>query len=245
MLHKTEGVVLRVVKYGETSVVASILTEMFGIQSYMINGVRSSAKGKAAKGNILQPAAVLDMVVYHNDKTTLQRVSEFRLGVVYENLKFNVVRNAIALYYVEVLTKCLREPESDPQLFEFVKQHLIMLDQAPLKAVANLPLVYTLGLFRFLGFYFNGMYTAETPFLDLKEGSFMAQPPHHGYFLEGHASAFTSAMLQAANVDEAMALQMNGDMRRKLLYAYIDFIRLHLVDFKDLNTPSILHEVLS
>ncbi len=245
MLHKTEGVVLRVVKYGETSVVATILTELFGVQSYMINGVRSSAKGKAAKGNILQPAAILDMVVYHNDKTTLQRVSEFRLAVLYASLKFNVVRNAIALYYVELLTKCLKEPESDPQLFDFVKQHLILLDKAPLRDIANLPLVYTLGLFRFMGFYFNGTYTAQTPYIDLKEGNFTDQPPHHTYYLQGLEAEFTSAMLQTESYQHAMALQMNGGMRRKLLYAYIDFIRLHLVDFKDLHTPAILHEVLS
>ena len=46
MVHKTKGIVLRTVKYGETSVIVTILTELFGLQSYLVNGVRtSSGKG--------------------------------------------------------------------------------------------------------------------------------------------------------------------------------------------------------
>ena len=52
MTHKTKGIVLRTVKYGETSLVAIILTELFGVQTYMVNGVRTSKK-TSAKANLL------------------------------------------------------------------------------------------------------------------------------------------------------------------------------------------------
>ena len=41
MLQKTKGMVLRNVKYGETSLIVTIFTEMLGIQSYLVNGVRT------------------------------------------------------------------------------------------------------------------------------------------------------------------------------------------------------------
>ncbi|HRG80676.1 MAG TPA: recombination protein O N-terminal domain-containing protein, partial [Cyclobacteriaceae bacterium] len=44
MLHKTKGVVFRFTKYGETSIIVNIFTELFGLQSYIVNGVRSSSK---------------------------------------------------------------------------------------------------------------------------------------------------------------------------------------------------------
>ena len=51
MVHKTKGIVLRTVKYGETSVIVTILTELFGLQSYLVNGVRtSSGKGGSKAG---------------------------------------------------------------------------------------------------------------------------------------------------------------------------------------------------
>ena len=40
MLHKTRGIVFNVTDYQEASVIVQLFTEKFGIQSYIINGVR-------------------------------------------------------------------------------------------------------------------------------------------------------------------------------------------------------------
>ena len=42
MTHKTKGIVFRTVKYGETSLVVTVYTEFFGVQTYMVNGARST-----------------------------------------------------------------------------------------------------------------------------------------------------------------------------------------------------------
>ena len=60
MIHKTKGIVLRAVKYGETSLVVTIFTELFGLQSYLVNGVRTPTKKGTAKANLFQPAAMLE-----------------------------------------------------------------------------------------------------------------------------------------------------------------------------------------
>src|SRR6187431_1942886 len=77
MTHKTKGIVLRTVRYGETSLVVTIFTELFGVQTYMVNGVRTSKKS-SAKANHFQPGAILFMLVYHNDQKQMQRIKEFK-----------------------------------------------------------------------------------------------------------------------------------------------------------------------
>src|SRR5262249_12523630 len=109
-LHKTRAIVLRAVKYGETSLIVTILTELFGIQSYLVNGVRASTKKGSGKANLFQPAAVLDLVVYHNELRNLQRMSEFRWGHLYQHIFSDVRKNAVALFMAELLTKCLKQP---------------------------------------------------------------------------------------------------------------------------------------
>ena len=88
MVHKTKGIVIRVTRYGETSVIASIYTELFGIQSYIVNGVRTSSKKGSGQGNMFQPAAILDLVVYHNELKNIQRIKDFRWSHLYETLFF-------------------------------------------------------------------------------------------------------------------------------------------------------------
>src|SRR5260221_9192687 len=110
-LHKTKGIVLRTVKYGETSVIVSIFTELFGIQSYIVNGVRVSSKRGSGRANLFQPSAILDMIVYHNELKQLNRIKEFRWGHLYQHIFSDVKKNAVALFMVELLTRCLKQPE--------------------------------------------------------------------------------------------------------------------------------------
>ena len=46
MTYKTKGIVLNFIKFKESSIICKIFTESFGLQSYIINGVRSSNKSK-------------------------------------------------------------------------------------------------------------------------------------------------------------------------------------------------------
>ena len=160
--HKTKGVVLKTVRYGETSIIAGIFTELFGLQSYLINGVRVTSKKGSGKANVLQPGAILDMVVYHNELKNLQRVKEFKWGYVYDNIFFNVFRNSIALFMVELLQRTIKQPEPNPPLFEFVEDAFIHLDKASDTAAANFALYFAINLSRFYGFMIADRATATT-----------------------------------------------------------------------------------
>ncbi len=243
MLHKTRGIVLRTVKYGDTSVIVGIFTELFGLQSYIVNGVRSS-KPKAAKGNLLQPGNILELVVYHHEIKNLQRISEFKLGYIYSSLHYNVVKNTIALYLIELLQKSLKQPEQHLDLYYFTENTLQLLDGSPTAVIANLPLYYTLKLAAFLGFRLNGRFSEYTPYLDLQEGTFSDLPPHHVDHLDPEYSELTDRLFQCNEVQQLAAIHMTKEKRRKLLYAYLDFLRLHMPDFTELHSPPILHEIL-
>ena len=77
MLQTTKTIVLRTVKYGETSIITTLYTEAFGLQSYLVNGVRTTSKKGATKSALFQPAALLEVVAYHNEFKNLQRLKEF------------------------------------------------------------------------------------------------------------------------------------------------------------------------
>lgn len=242
MLHKTRGIVLRTVKYGDTSAIVSIFTELFGLQSYMINGVRTS-KPKA-KGNLLQPGNVLELIVYHHEQKSIQRISEFKLGYIYTSLHFNVVKNTVALYMIELLQKSLKQPEQHLELYYFTEQTLQVLDNAQMAIAANIPLYFTLKLAEHLGFRLNGRYSEYAHYLDLLEGSFTDLPPHHSNYLDAANSELTDRLFQCHDWESLGNIVMNKDKRRKLLYSYLDFFKLHLPDFTELHSPPILHEIL-
>jgi len=244
-LYHTKGIVLRTVKYGETSVIVTIFTELFGVQSYLVNGVRTSSKKGSGKANLFQPTSILEMVVYHNELKQLQRIKEFRWSFLYQYILSDVRKNAVALFMIELLTKCLKQPEANADLFHFAEDSFIHLDAASDAVTANFPLFFALHLPVFFGFRFSDNYSEHQPFLDLQEGEFVKEQPTHPHFLDDKQAFVTSQLLKVQQPEESGDIKLNHDFRRNLLYAFETYYALHVQDFGTMRTLPVLREILS
>ena len=244
-LFSTKGLVLRTTKYGETSVVVNIFTELFGVQGYLVNGVRNSTKKGGSKANLFQPGAILDLVVYHNELKHLNRIKEFRWGYLYKTILSDVRKNAVALFMVELLTRCLKQPEGNPDLFHFIEDAFIHLDESDDAVMANFPLFFALHLPVFFGFRITDNYSDENPVLDLQEGSFIAKQPLHPHFLEGKPAQVISQVLKVMQPEELEQIKLNAETRRKILFTLETYYALHIQEFGVMRTLPVLREILS
>jgi DNA repair protein RecO (recombination protein O) len=244
-LDKTKGIVLRTVKYGETSIIVTIFTELFGVQSYLVNGVRTSTKKGTGKANLFQPSAILDLVVYHNELKSLNRIKEFKWSYIYRHILSDVRKNAVALFMVELLIKCLKQPESNPELFHFTEEVFMKLDESSNAVMANLPLFFALHLPFHFGFRITDNYDEENFFLDLQEGKFVHEQPRHPHFLEDKKASVTSQLLKVMQPGELEDIKLNHDFRRNLLFVYETYYKLHIPDFGTMKSLPVLKEILS
>ncbi len=217
MIHKTKGIVLRAVKYGETSLIVTILTELFGLQSYLVNGVRTVSGKGGSKAGLFQPAAMLDLVIYHQETKNLQRLKEFTWNYLYQHIFSDVVTHAVALFMVELLQKCLKQPEPNPELYYFMEDAFTGLDQCGRKVQANFPLFFALHLAGFFGLRIDDNYSEKRTYLDLKEGYFSEEKPSHPHFLENPLSGISSHLLKIRQPAELEELSLNKETRRLLL----------------------------
>lgn len=245
MIHKTKGIVLRSVKFGETSLVVTVFTELFGMQSYIVNGVRMASKKGTPKAVFFQPGAILELVVYHNQFKNLQRLKEFRWAHLYQHIFSDVRKNAVALFMIELLNKCLKEPEHNNELFYFVEDALLHLDAASDTATANFPLFFSLHLAVFFGFRINDEFSPEKHYLDLQEGVFTEFQPQHTQYLDDKPAEVTSYILKCMHPDDLDDLRLNQDFRRSLLQAYETYYALHIPEFGAMKTLPVLREMMS
>lgn len=244
MVHITKGIVLRTVPYGETSVIALLYTELFGLQSYIINGIRSTKK-IAVKSNLFQPPAMLEMEVYHNELKKLQRIRDARWHYLYRQIFFNIPKNAVALFITELLQKVIRQPEHNPGLYNFIEDAYIRLDQADTKITAGYPLFFALHLTSFFGFSIRDDYTPVKKILDLYEGEFVKDIPAHPYYIQEELSAVVSQLLKVMQPHELHHISLSLPLRRQLLEAVLQFYALHTQDFGVMKTLPVLQEVLA
>ena len=243
MLHNTKGIVLRVTKYGDTSIIMTAYTELFGLQQYMVKGVRVTSKKGANKGVFYQPAAILQMEVYHSPMKQLQMVKDVSWDFVYQNVYSDVLRNAVATYIVEVLQQTM-QPEPHPELFYLIEDTFKQLDKGGPQLVGNLPIYFLIHLSQTMGFGLQGKYSVSTPVLDVREGQFVEKVPAHPYFLEGLEAQTASSFLQVQFYNDLDTIVLNGTQRKKILELFQLSLSWHYKKFSEIKSLPILQEVL-
>lgn len=245
MLYNTCGIVLKTFKYAETSLIAKIYTQHFGLQSYIINNVRSS-KASHIKSAALQPLTLLQMVVYKNPHKDLQRVKELKPTPPLTSLPFQLQKSSIALFISEILYKTLKEEEQNEPQFEFLHYCIAFLDQTP-HSCSNFHLWLMAQLSRFLGFFPN--ISAQTtanllpPFFDLKEGIFTnIEPKTHSFYITDPLQKIIFELF-TSHVANIHTLKINRSERQQILHILIAYYQLHVPNFGEVQSLKILLEI--
>jgi DNA repair protein RecO (recombination protein O) len=243
MVHTTRGIVLRTTAFGDTSLIATVYTRQFGLQQYIIKGARQGSKKGPGKAVFFQPAAMLDLVVYHNELKQLQYIRELNWAVVYGQILHMLGKNSVAVFMVELITKCIRQPEENPDLYDWLEDRFVQLDSCSNETAARFAIHFAWALAARLGFAVDGSYSADTPVLDLQEGCFIAEAPQHGRHLSGIAAQQCSQLISLQSANDAGNIAPTRPERRTLLKAALQFYEYHIPDFGAMKTVSVLEMI--
>jgi len=242
LIYSTKGIVLRSIKYGETSIIAHIFTELFGIQSYLVNGVRTV--GKTSKAHFFQPSSILEIEVYHNELKNLQRIKDLKWAVLYKNILSDVTKNSVALYMVELLQKCLKQPETNEDLFHFCEDAFQQLDISDNEVTANFPIYFSLQIAQILGFGLSDNYSEEKNVFNLTDGNFSTENFASQNHLSKELSFHISQLLKAVHPKDLSEIKMNRHIRKEILKSLERYYVWHVQDFGSMKTLNILSEIL-
>ena len=241
MLHNTRGIVIHTLKFSETSIIAKIYTELFGLQSYLIKGIRSSRS--KLKPALFQPLTILDLSVYHKERASLQSIKDAQIGYPYQTLPFEIAKSSLALFMDELIYKTIREEESHPELFHFLRDACMVLD-AMEADFQHFHLHFCIRLTRYLGFMPHDNYSATDRYFDMREGNFTSAIPDHVHFLNEAESRLFHQLISAEE-DDWGNLPFTKKGRDVILEKILQYYQLHVAGFSGVQSHHILHTVLS
>lgn len=148
MKYKTRSIVFNFIKFRESSIIARIYTEKYGLKNYLINNVRS-VKPKYPV-SFFQPLTQLDMVVYNKPGSEINRIAEIKCLNPYHSIPFDVMKSTVCLFLTEILYKILREEEANQELFDFLVDSFKYYDDVEARH-SNFHLQFLLKLTSYLG----------------------------------------------------------------------------------------------
>lgn len=221
MIHKTHGIVFRFTKYGETSIIVTIFTEQFGLQSYIVNGIRSkSAKNKIA---LYQPLTLLSLVVYHRENANIGRIKEVSCYYPYQALTADIKKSTIAMFITELINKTVKDESHTHQMFAFLAQSLIAIDSLH-AGFENAHLIFMVKLSRYLGF-----------------GAQYANEVIGGNVTDDQTEAALKELVRAEYKD---IIPLTNTQRKKILDLLLRFFAGHIENFGEIKSVQVLREVL-
>jgi DNA repair protein RecO (recombination protein O) len=241
MVQKTRGIVLHVISYSEASVIAHIYTENFGMQSFLLNGVR---KSKARfNANLLQPLTCVEVVAYIKPLSSLHRVSELAAAPSFDSIPYDTFKTTIALFLAEVMYRSIREEEKNSALFDFIHNSILYLDQQQ-EHFHLFHLIFMIKLSRFLGFYPQNHAEISAPVFDMREGVFTNQLPAHADVLDAATGKNLSRLLDVS-LNSLPEFTLNAEERKNLLRSLVYYYELHQTQGFHLQSISVLEEVMN
>ncbi len=236
MLVKTEGIVLRTIKYSETSIITKIFTRELGLQSYMVKGVRGEkSKNKAV---VFLPGNILEIDVYKRNNKELQFLKEFKFKSIYHSITFNVIKSAMMMFLMEILNKSLKEEETNEELYVFLEDSFLQLDHMQ-EIDLNFHLHFLIQLSAYLGFSPSDNYSSYNGYFNLLEGMFVESNAGQLHCTDAKYSKWIYCLLQHEKPEG-----INNASREILLQHILQYYNLHLPNFNDIKSHKILHEVL-
>lgn len=239
MQETTKAIVLKTIKYGDSSLIVKLYTASSGLKSYMLNGVLSRKKGKFNKAHFL-PLSQLEIVAQHRDKGNLERLTEAKLSYPYQSAHTHMAKNAIVLFLSEFLSNAIQEETENKALFSFIETALQWLDHED--QIANFHLFFLVEISKYFGFYPSDNHL-DRPYFDLVEGDFCTQPGLNPHMAEPEISFFKSIL--GINFDMLKDIKMSQKSRRELISHLMVYYQHHLDGFKTPKSIHILNEVFS
>lgn len=233
MLSKTKGIVIRTIKYGESSAICNILTEDFGLIGFHI----PSAYKPKSKFNIsyFQMLNILEISFNFKKNTSLYKLSDVSCLHAPTIEGFN--KQVMYHLYCEMLQDSIKSDEINANLFKYLMHEAIpeLNDELHFWQLpyVMLNLLYQYGCAPNTDSYRTGY------FLDLENGLFVERQLEFKKTIDSQTSSLLYEILQ----NGIHHLQLDRKSRSEVINALIRYFQIHVNENFELKSMEILSEV--
>jgi len=239
MHEQTRAIVLHKIKYTDHSSIVHFYTEKFGRIAAMVR--HSTSKKSVSKKSILQPLFLLNLNISYKQNRDIQQCGEMNNFPFFNNIPFNIIKSSISLFLAEMLTRVLKEEETNPPLFEFLFNSFQLFDETATGA-SNFHLVFLYELSKFLGFYPDNNFSEHNRFFSLRDGFYTSIGESEDVSLNEELS--TQIYNISINGFRGLEhIKLSGNQRTKLLSALIKFYQYHLPEIGKIKSLDVLNKV--
>lgn len=248
-LQKTEAIVLKSIKYGETSKILTLYSRKFGKIKVIAKGARGM---KSRYGGTLEPANHIAIVFYEKENRDLQFLSQADIIETFAKKKQTLEKSSLAMAACELVDRLEIGMTPNPRLFKYLLETLRNLHAATGHPM-NCFRAFQIHIFEIVGvkpnlktcIHCKQPCDGEASF-DIPRGGFYCerctQMRHSGMFLP------KSVMDILRQLQLSPIVSLNGQLELPADQQLVDnfllaYFRYHVEGFRELNSLKFLRQV--
>ena len=237
MIISTKAIVLRKIKYSDSSLIVDVFTELEGRKSFFLKGILGKTKSKL-KNSYFQPLSQILIKYNKREKKKINFLLECKINIQCQSLYFDYRKSSIILFLNEILNMCIIEEACNKNLFLYLESSLKWLDNS--HKISNFHIVFILNLLKYLGVN-PQLKSANSKFLSFENGSFEDEKPK-GLYAEGESVKRIISLL-GMKFDNCFLLKVSQVQKHEILKILLEYIEYHVQGFKKPKSLNILHQV--
>lgn len=234
-------IVLRAFMFSDSKMMVDVLSREEGRMSCVFR--TGSSKKARSRRQIFQPLSILELELERKTPGQLAAIKDAHIAVPFASIPFHPYKLTISMFLAEFLCNATRSEQGAALLYDYVSESIQWLDGVS-EGFSNFHLVFMMRLTKFIGFYPNTEGYSEGCSFDMLNGCFVAAAPSQRGFLSPED---TKKMLfvMRMNYDTMHLFRMSRTERNRCLDVILDFYRLHVPDFREMKSLSVLREMFS
>ena len=186
---------------------------------------------------------VLNLEFDYRPKSNLQRLRDVSILIPFVDIPFSPYKLGISMFLAELLSYATRHEQANDVLYLFVQNSIEWLDRAK-GSIGNFHIVFMIQLSFHLGFMPNIESGMSGDYFDLVDGCFVAHVPSHVHYLNKEDSMRLVSLLRLEY--KTMHLYtMSRIERNRCVEVILEYYKLHLPDFPEMKSFSVLQELFA
>tara|TARA_B100000886_G_scaffold203767_1_gene140720 strand:- start:286 stop:1008 length:723 start_codon:yes stop_codon:yes gene_type:complete len=238
MEYSTNAIVLKAIKYGETSLIINIYSELSGLQTVIVKGVRIHKKKKLFTMGMFLNLNILKVNFSKKKQTSIGVLKSAKVIYALSFQGSDIFKSSISAFSAELLNNSIKEEEKNDALYNFLEQSIKWLDA--IEKPANFTIGFMIALTKFLGIYPDTS-DIDKNYFDLVNGVFTDNNNSKECYTGRNVLVLKKFLGMKFDVVESV--QINRTERMELLKLIVRYYQTHIQGFIPPKSLNILHEV--
>ena len=247
MIISSPAIVLRVINYQETSLIATLLTWEHGKIAVMVRGAK---RPKSPFLGLLEPGNILDTIYYYKQTRSVQTLKEASFRYKTFAVRTDVEKWAVGLFTAEMIMQLSHEHEINHPMYDFAEKLFVWLNDTGQSTRSIFPYIQLrLADLMGIGLQINMQLAEsdlkdETLWLNIQSGMVDSQAlEDRRYRLSNKQAQY---LKQAFSNHTARILELDiSKSELQELIRYLDaYLKYHIEGLRDRKSDAVFEQIL-